>query len=175
MIDHGFDRYNTYIYYSDFQRTKESALEITDDIFEWKTWSGDKESIDEYFNHLHFHCLPSKLLRARNYGELNGLYGKDMISKFEEITKHDQIDPNHTKYNVESFNDAVNRTKQFVINMENQGRENKDKKRLIIMVTHAMAAQALQTWFQNNHKIPEPMKNGEFRFLHCHRNIISKL
>lgn len=182
MDNLGFDSGNTYIYYSDFERTRQTASIVynimlyPDDEYDW-----DKESIDFWRNHHEYHCVPSKLLRARNYGDLNGLSGLDIMSKFAEITKYDKIDPNHNKYNVESFNNALDRTKQFVINMEEKGIKNNESKKLIIMVSHAMASQALQTWFQNKNnnndknKVPQPMQNGEFRDLSLLTKTVSKL
>ena len=155
MIDNGFTMSNTFIYYSDFQRAKETASIVFDSIFDETGYKPNYKS----------HFISSKLLRARNYGDLNGLSGMDIIPKFAEVTKYDKIDPNHNKYNVESFNNALNRTKQFVINMEEKAMQNNENRKLIIMVSHAMASQALQTWFHNNNKVPEPMSNGEFRDL----------
>ena len=169
MEECGFTMDNTYIYYSDFQRAKESAMIVFECIF------GSDSKNTEYFDS---HFIASKSLRARNYGDLNGLSGMNMIQKFGEVSKYDKINPNHTKFNVESFNNALKRTKQFVVDMEQTTIDNynNQEKKLIIMVSHAMASQALQTWFQNNNNtLPNPMQNGEYRDLSLLSKTVSKL
>eukprot|EP01084_Bolivina_argentea_P248861 416376_1 len=66
LIDkYGYSLDDVYIYYSDFQRAKESALIVFEHLF------GVKNNDINYKKHF----IPSKLLRARNYGDLNGKKG----------------------------------------------------------------------------------------------------
>ena len=152
----GYSLDDIFIHYSDFERTKQSALIVFNCVF-------GENAKDSKYARLHF--KPSKALRARNYGDLNGLSGTKMMQKFVEISNMDKINPNHATYNVESFNDSMNRIKQFVIHMEEEAIKNNEKKKLIIIVSHAMSSQTLQSWFQINDTIPVPMENGEFRDL----------
>ena len=152
----GYSLDDIFIHYSDFERTKQSALIVFKSVF-------GENAMNSKYAHLHFQ--PSKALRARNYGDLNGSSGTKMMKNFVKISNMDKINPNHTLYNVESFNDSLNRIKQFVIKLEEEAIKNNDKKKLIIIVSHAMSSQTLQSWFQGNATIPVPMENGEFRDL----------
>lgn len=81
-------------------------------------------------------------LRERYFGTLNG--GPD--SEYQSVWDEDVVDPNHTKFGVESVNDVVRRTTRLVLQMEEKDPLEDDY--VCILVAHGDVLQILQTGFE---------------------------
>ena len=91
-------------------------------------------------------------LRERYFGQFNG----QSDSHYHDVWNFDCIDPNHTKYDVESVNSVINRTTDLILDIENTLQSycdydnvDNDLKQCyqVILVAHGDVLQILQTAF----------------------------
>ncbi len=141
------------IYASDFTRARETALIFAQVLMENNvpvvvllnnegSDDGDSRSGVKL----------EKRLRERYFGQFNG----ESDSHYQDVWDEDCINPNHTKYGVESVNSVVKRTTELILDIEKSKKSkncnlnvNGNGRCKVILVAHGDVLQILQTAFLN--------------------------
>ena len=131
LNDHKFTVDDVNIYYSDFKRTKETALHIAKylEINISKT------------------VFASKLLRERYYGELDNKPYEAILD--HQIFERDAQNVNNTYAGIEPVSSIASKFKQFISQIENDEKLKYSKPKLIIVCSHGDNMRIYQSMFEN--------------------------